>query len=132
MLFISDDKECCIISSIVDTSNVHPLLLNDSDLVHFSPSAFSSIYDNPHCPGVTSLHELPPAGVYCIRHFSDFSRLEVDLIPFPSTVPHFIQIGSERDTPSKRLLALLEASVWRRISTIDASDAPFSLAPHPT
>ncbi|KAK8796631.1 hypothetical protein WA588_000760 [Blastocystis sp. NMH] len=124
VLFLSDDKECCIISSIVDTPNIHPLLLNDSDWIHFSPSAFSSIYENPHCPGVTSLHELPPAGIYCIRHFSDFARLEIDLLPFPPSVPPPIRSDFGQVVPSKRLLALLEASVWRRISTIDASEAP--------
>ena len=112
-----------MIGSVIHTPDIHTLSLDDSDWIQFSPLAFSSIYANPHCPGVTSLHELPPAGVYCIRHFSDLSRLDIDLLPFSPTIPHSIQSSSDPLAPSQHLLALLEASVWRRISTIDTSDA---------
>ena len=123
---MSDNKQMVMIASTVDCTDIHSIELTESDWIHFSADAYHSIFENPHCPIVTSLHELPPAGIYCIPNLSKIKDgILVDLIPFPPVSSHGTEFVStenlslEREQAAVILLQILEESVWRRMSTID-------------
>ena len=82
---------------------------------------------------MTSLHELPPSGIYCVRNLSRGPKegIWVDLLPFPPNLSPLDQqqspaeyldgevIENERQLAADHLLSILKASMWRRLSTID-------------
>ena len=127
VMYMSDNKQVMMIASTVDCIDIHPIELTDNDWIHFSANAYHSIFENPYCPSLTSLHELPPAGIYCIPNLSRIrDGILVDLIPFPSSSlqrTDFVNtenLSLEREQAAFTLLQTLEESVWRRMSTIDS------------
>ena len=128
VVYMSDNKQMIMIASTVDCNDIHPITLNENDWIHFSADAYHVIFENPQCPMVTSLHELPPAGIYYIPNISRIrDGVSVNIIPFPATLPRrteFVPMENlflEREEAAASLRQILEESVWKRISTIDCN-----------
>lgn len=136
---MDEKKQIFSIASIVKGVASLSISQESSDWIQFSPLAYRSIFENEYCTGMTSLHELPPAGIYCIRNLSSAPThgIVIDLIPFSSfSSPSSLldqpqqamglsaeRIEFERQLAADQLLSELKASVWRRISTIDSIES---------
>lgn len=121
-----------ITSILKEVPNV-PISIQTSDWIQFTPFAYKAIFENEFCPEMTSIHELPPSGIYCIRNVSRAPKegICIDLLPFPHKLtslnqqqcpPEHVEgesIETEQQLAADHLLSALKASVWRRLATID-------------
>lgn len=124
VLHVDMKKELVSISSAYKTIDNASFTIESSSTIQISPEAYHVLYENSCNSGVLSFKDIPPYGVFTIRHFP---QIEIGFISTRATdTPCLLNPSStleeDRRNSANQLLDLLEKSIWKRISTYDSAD----------